>query len=61
MQEYEDWKNWKNEDFGKTAPEDNAYFSKIRKKFELNDNLTVLEIGFGNGNFLNFFKNKEKI
>lgn len=56
MQEYEDWKNWKNEDFGKTAPEDNAYFSKIRKKFELNDNLTVLEIGFGNGNFLNYCK-----
>ena len=57
MQEYEDWKNWKNEDFGKITPEDNAYFSKIRRKFKLHDNLTVLEIGFGNGNFLNYCKN----
>jgi len=57
MQNYEDWKNWKDEDFGKATPEDDAYFSKIRKTFNLNNNLRVLEIGFGNGNFLNYCKN----
>ncbi|MDB3892696.1 class I SAM-dependent methyltransferase [Candidatus Thioglobus sp.] len=57
MQSYEDWKNWKNEEFGKTTPEDGAYFSKIKKTFNLNNNLKVLEIGFGNGNFLNYCKN----
>ncbi len=31
MQNYEDWKNWKDGDFGKNTPEDDAYFSKIKK------------------------------
>ena len=57
MQNYEDWKNWKDGDFGKTTPEDDAYFSKIKKTFNLNNNLRVLEIGFGNGSFLNYCKN----
>ena len=57
MQNYEDWKNWKDGDFGKNTPEDDAYFSKIKKTFNLNNNLRVLEIGFGNGNFLNYCKN----
>jgi len=57
MQEYEDWKDWKNEDFGTTTPKDKAYFSKIKSKFNLNGKLSVLEIGFGNGNFLNYCKN----
>jgi len=50
-------KNWKDGDFGKNTPEDDAYFSKIKKTFNLNNNLRVLEIGFGNGNFLNYCKN----
>ncbi len=56
MQKYEDWKNWKDDDFAKTTPEDSAYFSKIRNKFKLNNNLKILEVGFGNGNFLNYCK-----
>ena len=40
--------------FAKAALEDRLYFSKLKKMFNLNSDLDVLEIGFGNGSFLDF-------
>ncbi len=54
MQNYEDWKNWSELNFAKASAEENLYFSKLRKKFKLRNNLDVLEIGYGNGSFLDF-------
>lgn len=54
MQNYEEWKNWTDSKFAKASLEDRLYFSKIKKKFNLDDYLDVLEIGFGNGSFLDF-------
>ena len=52
MQNYQDWKNWRSEDFASASKEENLYFSKLRKSFKLGDNLEVLEVGFGNGRLL---------
>ena len=54
MQNYEDWKNWTELNFAKASLEENLYFSKLKKTFNLGNNLDVLEIGFGNGAFLDF-------
>ena len=54
MQNYEDWKNWSELNFAKASLEENLYFSKLKKTFNLGNNLDVLEIGFGNGAFLDF-------
>mgnify|MGYP001188505785 CR=1 FL=1 len=54
MQNYEDWKNWSELNFAEASVEENLYFSKLRKKFKLGDDLDVLEIGYGNGSFLDF-------
>jgi 2-polyprenyl-3-methyl-5-hydroxy-6-metoxy-1,4-benzoquinol methylase len=54
MQNYEEWKNWTDLKFAKASLEDRLYFSKIKNKFNLDNNLDVLEIGFGNGSFLDF-------
>ena len=56
MQNYQDWKNWRSVDFASASKEENLYFSKLRKSFKLGDNLDVLEVGFGNGSFLDFSK-----
>ena len=54
MQKYHDWKNWRPVNFASASKEENLYFSKLRKKFNLGRNLDVLEVGFGNGFFLDF-------
>ena len=57
MQNYEDWKNWSELNFAEASVEENLYFSKLRKKFKLSNDLDVLEIGYGNGSFLDFSRN----
>ncbi len=54
MQNYEDWKDWSELNFAEASVEENLYFSKLRKIFKLSNNLDVLEIGYGNGSFLDF-------
>lgn len=54
MQNYIEWKNWNIENFASASFEERLYFKKLIKKFELGENLEVLEIGFGNGAFLDF-------
>ena len=54
MQNYEDWKDWSELNFAEASVEENLYFSKLRKFFKLDNNLDVLEIGYGNGSFLDF-------
>ena len=56
MQNYQEWKNWSSVNFASASLEENLYFSKLRKKFKLGESLDVLEIGFGNGAFLDFSK-----
>jgi 2-polyprenyl-3-methyl-5-hydroxy-6-metoxy-1,4-benzoquinol methylase len=56
MQKYHDWKNWRSINFASASKEEILYFSKLRKKFNLGHNLEVLEVGFGNGSFLDFSK-----
>ena len=51
---YAEWKNWEESEFGKTPKHENAYFKTVFKKFNLGSNTKILEIGFGNGYFLNF-------
>ena len=54
IKSYQEWKNWTDEDFALVSIEEQLYFSKLRRKFKLVNNLDVLEIGFGNGSFLDF-------
>jgi len=51
---YSEWKNWEESEFGKTPRHEKEYFKKLFKKFNLGRNKKILEIGFGNGYFLNF-------
>jgi SAM-dependent methyltransferase len=57
---YASWKNWKYEEFGYLRKIDSAYFSKLLStiKLYLPKKTRVLEIGFGNGAFLQFAKIK---
>ncbi len=54
MQNYHDWKNWRSMNFASASEEENLYFSKLKMKFKLGESLDVLEVGFGNGAFLDF-------
>jgi len=56
MQNYQEWKKWSSVNFSSASVEENLYFSKLRKIFKLGEGLEVLEIGFGNGAFLDFSK-----
>ena len=56
MQNYQEWKNWRSINFASATAKESLYFSKLRNKFKLGDSLDVLEIGFGNGAFLDFSK-----
>ena len=58
MQKYEDWKNWQSDSFAKASVEEYFYFSKLINFFKLSGKLNVLEIGFGNGSFLDFSKTR---
>lgn len=56
MSNYEEWKNWRLNDFATLSRKDESYFKEITKKFTLGENTNILEIGFGNGSFLKFGK-----
>jgi 2-polyprenyl-3-methyl-5-hydroxy-6-metoxy-1,4-benzoquinol methylase len=60
---YSNWKDWNHSNFGKTSLQDIKYFDaqinplikslhNSRKRYDVR----VLELGFGNGNFLNYCK-----
>ena len=51
------WKSWNAEEFGSTSKENSLYYKKLFSKY-LPEIKNVLEIGFGNGNFLNWCKEK---
>jgi len=55
---YAEWKNWKESEFGQTPKHENEYFKTVFKKFNLDNNTKILEIGFGNGYFLNFARHR---
>lgn len=57
MTNYTNWKNWDAEEFGLTSKENSLYYKKIFSKY-LPDTKNVLEIGYGNGSFLNWCKQK---
>jgi 2-polyprenyl-3-methyl-5-hydroxy-6-metoxy-1,4-benzoquinol methylase len=56
MTKYTDWKNWDSDKFGQFTIEQNIYYKKIVSKFS--NVKEVLEIGYGNGNFLGWCKQK---
>ena len=53
---YEEWKQWKGDDFGSFSKSDSLYYLAELKRAGLNSlrGLHVLEIGFGNGGFAGF-------
>lgn len=57
-QDYLTWKHWAPEDFGALSPTDKKSFSAEIKRTgkTLPPGAAILEIGFGNGNFLSFAK-----
>ena len=57
-EDYVTWKNWGQNNFGILSAKDSQYFSaEIKKtKQSFGPGSSVLEIGFGNGNFLQFAK-----
>ena len=57
--DYPNWKNWgTTETFGKLKPHHRAYFSAEIKRTQLAHINKVLEIGFGNGHFLTYAREK---
>lgn len=56
--EYTTWKNWSNETFGILSKSEKNYFSGELKKLgrKISPNSNVLEIGFGNGCFMQYAK-----
>lgn len=54
--DYLDWKNWDSSNFGKLTKSQKAYFYSEIKKIvgPHSEGLKVLEIGFGNGSFLEY-------
>lgn len=54
---YIEWKNWSKEEFGVVKPGSFFYFNQIFQK-KVREKSTILEIGFGNGELLGFFKGK---
>ena len=62
---YVDWQNevtnnWSEKDFGKVSPGSAMYYSQTFN-FTLKNQSNILEIGYGNGSFLEYFKNKGHI
>src|SRR5580765_5552528 len=50
---YEDWKGWSTDGFGGTSTADAAYFdAEIFNRLGLPPAARLLEVGFGNGNFM---------
>jgi len=54
---YTEWKKWTPEEFG-TFQSDSAYFLAETKKYLTSNKLKILEIGFGNGNFIGWIKDR---
>lgn len=58
--EYAKWKGWGSDSFGTFTEYENKYFIKEMSRF--GKNLNILEIGFGNGNFMYWAKsNNHKV
>jgi len=55
MSAYINWKNWNKDEFGSIKTK-KYYFRALLKKFCLDESANILEIGFGNGEFLSFIK-----
>ena len=53
---YIEWKNWNEINFGVTNPGSNFYFQQIFKHSANKGRGKVLEIGFGNGELLGYFR-----
>jgi 2-polyprenyl-3-methyl-5-hydroxy-6-metoxy-1,4-benzoquinol methylase len=51
---YESWKNWDLNSFGKMSKFEKAYFDNITKLLRLKESSKILEIGFGNGSFMSY-------
>jgi 2-polyprenyl-3-methyl-5-hydroxy-6-metoxy-1,4-benzoquinol methylase len=57
MTSYTKWKSWDANQFGLTSKENSSYYQKLFSKY-LPEAKNVLEIGYGNGSFLNWCKEK---
>ena len=62
MSEYATWKSWEKESFGKPTLDEVARYKIELKKsgFIINNEASVLEIGFGNGGFLAYARKSSK-
>jgi 2-polyprenyl-3-methyl-5-hydroxy-6-metoxy-1,4-benzoquinol methylase len=59
IQEYSQWKNWEEKEFGLFSIKDAFYFDALIKKTKKNNNnIKILEVGFGNGEFLGWAKSR---
>ena len=58
MTSYTKWKSWDENQFGLTSKENALYYEKLFSKYLLKAK-NVLEIGYGNGSFLNWCKEKD--
>ena len=55
---YIEWKKWNHDDFGKLMPGSRFHFQQLFKG-KLDKKSKILEIGFGNGELLDYFSSKE--
>lgn len=57
---YLDWKHWNPENFGRLSQRENADFAAFLRKacVQIPEGAPVLEIGFGNGTFLEFGRSR---
>jgi 2-polyprenyl-3-methyl-5-hydroxy-6-metoxy-1,4-benzoquinol methylase len=56
---YTEWKDWREEDFGKPSPAEERYFdAEISARVSGSDRIALLEIGFGNGSLLGWAKSR---
>jgi 2-polyprenyl-3-methyl-5-hydroxy-6-metoxy-1,4-benzoquinol methylase len=58
MTSYTKWKSWDENQFGLTSKENLLYYKKLFSRY-LPEAKNVLEIGYGNGSFLNWCKEKD--
>ena len=58
MTSYTKWKSWDENQFGLTSKENALYYKKLFSRY-LPEAKNVLEIGYGNGSFLNWCKEKD--
>lgn len=56
--DYINWKNWQGDTFGILDVAASVYFNAELKPLNISKSIVALEIGFGNGKFLAFGKNK---